>query len=620
VADFGIARAVTVAGGERLTGTGFAVGTPAYMSPEQAFGDADIDGRSDVYALGCVVYEMVSGRAPFEAETPQALLAKHAADTVPSMRASDASIPLFVERAVERTLAKDPSDRFQSPKEFAEALTSEIVVARVGRSRWARLAVAGPVTFVILIAAIWAYLTFLSGPTYDRLAVLPPTNLMNDPEQDFFVQGMHNALISELQRAGIAVIARTSVLRYENTLLPASEIAGEIGADALIESSVLRSGDSVEIEVRLVDAGTDQYLGEPITRSSGLSDVVALYRNLTSAIAEEIRAALSPQAEARLASVREINPQAYEAFLRGQFHFQRLTPFDLDQAQEYFEEALRLDSTYAPAQAGLALVWIGKGQMMIAPPRVAAANANAEAQKALALDSTVAEVHYALALHRAWQEWEWEGAETAFRNAIEINPDYSEARALYSSFLYMFDRQEEARTQIDRALESDPLNPLIRAFNGFDLYYERRYDESVAELEEAIRMDPNNPVAFGNLMTAYHLAGRHDEVLPLVLQWFAGDEELEQVVERSYAESGYQAATRALAETLSARPGAAEMMPFLIAGIYAWAGEKESCLEWMEKAYEAHDPSLPYANQPDFDLVRDDPRWKELRRRMGMPE
>jgi serine/threonine protein kinase len=196
VADFGIARAVTVAGGTKLTETGVAVGTPAYMSPEQAFGDANIDGRCDVYALGCVVYEMASGRTPFDAPTPQALLAKHAVDTPRSLRTVDSEIPLFVDRAVGRALAKEPAQRFKTPNEFAETLRSQTVVAQTGRR---------------------------------RLAVLPPTNLMNDPEQDYFVQGMHNALISELQKVGIAVIARTSVQDRNFNPLFAS-MGGEIGA------------------------------------------------------------------------------------------------------------------------------------------------------------------------------------------------------------------------------------------------------------------------------------------------------------------------------------------------------------------------------------------------------
>jgi len=280
VADFGIARAVSAAGGAKLTETGVAVGTPAYMSPEQAFGDANIDGRCDVYALGCVVYEMASGRTPFDAPTPQALLAKHAVDTPRSLRTIDPDIPLFVERAVGRALAKEPAQRFKTPNELAETLRSKTVVAQTGRR---------------------------------RLAVLPPTNLTNDPKQEYFVAGMHNALISELQKVGLPVIARTSVLQYENTQKPIHEIASELGVDALVEPSVFRAGDSVELEVRVVDGTTEEYLADPIARGGELENVVGLFRELTGAIAAEIQMVLTPQVEARLTTARTVNPEAYEA-------------------------------------------------------------------------------------------------------------------------------------------------------------------------------------------------------------------------------------------------------------------------------------------------------------------
>ncbi len=586
VTDFGIARAVSTAGAKRLTETGIALGTPAYMSPEQAFGETNIDGRSDVYALGCVVYEMASGRAPFDAATPQALLAKHAVDTPPHLRRIDPNIPLYVERAVGRALAKEPVQRFDTPSEFAATLIAQTVLPQVGRR---------------------------------RLAVLPPINLINDPEQEYFVQGMHNALISELQKVGVPVIARTSMLRYQSSQKPAHEIAGELGVDVLVEPSVFRSGDNVELEVRVVDGSTEEYLSDPIAKSGEIRNVVSLYRDLTRAIAGEIQAALTPQAEARLAGAREVNPQAYEAFLRGQFHFQRLTAPDLQQAQEYFEQALRLDSKYAPAQAGLALVWIGQAQMMLVPAEEAATNTLIETQKALALDSNVAEVQLASGLLN-WQAWNWESAEAALRKAIELNPDYSDARALYSSMLYVLDRPAEARSQIECALESDPLNALMRAFNGFGLFYERCYTESVAELEAALRLDPSNPVAFGNLATAYHLSGKHDEAIALLQQYFLEDQEVEEAVSQGYSEGGYRGALVRFAETLAARPEATELNTHIISTAFAWAGDKERALEWLELAYQAHSPNLPYANQPDFELVHDDPRYRDLRRRMGLPE
>ena len=587
VADFGIALAVSAAGGERLTETGVALGTPAYMSPEQAFGETNIDGRSDVYALGCVVYEMVSGRVPFEASTPQALLAKHAIDTPPRLRRLDPNIPLYVERAVCRALAKEPDQRFNTPSEMAEVLAAQTVVPQVGRR---------------------------------RLAVLPPINLTNDPEQEYFVQGMHNALISELQRVGVAVIARTSVLQYENTKKPVHEIAGELGVDALIEPSVFRSGNSVELEVRVVDGSTEEYLAEPISRGGELENVVALFRELTGAIAAEVQAALTPEAEASLASARQVNPEAYEAYLKGQFHWQRLTPDSLDAAFEYFHQALEHDPNYAPAYAGIALVWVGRGQMMIVTPKEAAKHASAAARKALALDSELAEVQYVVALVRSWQEWDFNGAEAAFRKTIDLNPNFPDARVFYSNFLYMLERPEEGRAQIERALTLDPFNALFRAFYGFDLFYERKYSDSIRELEGALRLAPDNPVAFGNLTTAYHLAGKHSEAIEMLPMWMPEDHELKEAIDTGYGEGGYEEGMRRFAEVLGARPGIAELRPMMVANIYAWAGEKEKTLEWLELAYEARDQGLPYANQPDFDLVRDDPRWRDLRRRMGLPD
>jgi serine/threonine-protein kinase len=623
VADFGIARAVAAAGGERLTGTGIAVGTPAYMSPEQSFGDSDIDGRSDVYALGCVVYEMVSGRAPFEAETPQALLAKHAVDTVPNLRTRDPNIPLFLERAVGRALAKTPAERFQTASAFAEALTSEVVVARVGERRWIRPALAVPVTIVVLAAAVWGYFTLLGGPKYERLAVLPPTNLMNDPEQEYFVAGMHNALISELQRAGVAVIARQSMLQYENTQKAIREIASELGVDALIEASVLRAADSVEIEARLVDGVTEQYVADPIVRRGEFRNVITLYRELTAAIAREINAALSPQAEVRLASAREVNPEAYEDYLKGQFHAGKFTPADMETALQYYQLALDREPDYPLAYAGIALDWAFQQQMGFVPPSEATPQARAALARALDLDSALVEVQYALAIVRTWTDWDWEAAETAYLRAIELNPNFPNVRAYYSHFLSMMKRSDEAIEQIERAMELDPYSDLLLGLCG--LVYEGvgRHDDAIAQFELLLQREPDDAMAHWGLSQVYHAKGMHDEEVAAALSFYSavGNTEAAEALALFYAEGDYREAMRRMGDMWAALSSATYVEPWNIAGHYVAAGEDSMALDWLERGFEERDPNLPYlAVETRYEPLHDEPRFQALLRRMGLPQ
>jgi serine/threonine-protein kinase len=619
VSDFGIARAVSSAAGARLTETGLAVGTPAYMSPEQAAGDQDIDARSDLYSLGCVLYEMLGGETPYTAPTPQALIAKKLSEPLPRISVVREAVPPGIETALTKALARTPADRFATAQQFVEALTAEVVVARVGGSRWPLSAVAAALIAVVIVAA-WFLSTVLGGPAYERLAVLPPANLMNDPEQEYFVAGMHNALISELQKAGVAVIGRTSVMRYQNTQMLAREIAQELGVDALIEASVMRAGDSVEIEVRLVDGTTQQAVADPIVRRSALRDVERLYRGLTAAIASEIQAALTPQAEAFLASARPVNPQAYEAYLKGvsQWHAAHIS-----RALEYFQQALSLDSTYAPAQAGVARVWWWRATTGRAPER---AQARVTMHQALALDSTLAEVQWVVAMIRAWLDWDWEGAEAAFRKAIEINPSYAEARAFYAGFLYTMERPEEGRAQMEIALQLDPLNLMSRALNGGLLNAERRYAEAIEELEAVLRIEPNHVVAKTGLIDAYHATGNYDEALAMVRRLMPSDQELqvalEEALDRGYAEGGYRTAMLRRAEIWAAHPEASEGRAIDVVMSYALAGERERTLEWLEVAYQAQHYQLP-GILPASGLgpvPGDDPRYLALRRRMNLPQ
>ena len=619
VADFGIARAVEAAGGERFTGTGIAIGTPAYMSPEQAFGSHAVDGRTDVYALGCVVYEMVCGRAPFEGPTPQALLARHAADTAPRLRSSDPDMPLFVERAVERALAKDPTDRFPTVGAFAEALTSGTVVARLGRRRQPRRAVIAAVALVVVAAAGWWLSTTAGAPVIKRLAVLPLENLTKDPEQEYLIQGVHAGLIDELAIAGAAVIARRSVMQYRSAEMPVRDIARELGVDALIEGSVQRAGDSVRIRVQLIDGRreeprwTQSYQGQ-------LRNIVALQRQAVRAIVDQIRLTVTPQAAARLAGPgRPVNPEAYEAYLKGRFHWYRFTPQDFETALQYFELALEKDPDYALAYAGIGDVWGVRLNNMA--PSEAGPKARAAARKAIELDSTVAETHDILARVKTWVEWDWAGAEAEFRRAIELNPGYPDARVLYAFFLSAMNRPEEAMPEIQRALALDPFNSFFQTFYGWNLIYARRYDDAIVQFRNAIRTSPN-PSALAGLWYGFHQKRMYEDALVEAKRLFAaqGDGEVEEALTRGYAEAGYERAMNLAAETLSARSRTAYVAPGLIATLYDHAGRSDLALEWLEKAFDERSTGMVIlAVEPFSDAVRNDSRFQELLRRMNLP-
>jgi TolB-like protein/Tfp pilus assembly protein PilF len=626
VADFGIARAITAAGGEHLTETGISIGTPTYMSPEQGAGSGELNARSDIYSLGCVLYEMLSGDAPYTASTPQAVIAKKLSEPTPRISVVRESVPTGIEAALTKALAKTPADRFQTASAFAEALTPE-TATRVGRWHrpWRTVTVA--VVGVLLAAAALVLLNLPGGTAYERLAVLPPANLMNDPEQEYFVAGMHNALITELQRAGVVVIARQSMLKYENTEMQIREIAHELGVDALLQPSVMRAGDSVEIEVSLVDGTTQQYVADPIVRRSALRDVERLYRGLTAAIAAEIHAALTPRAEAHLATVLPVNAQAYDAYLKGQFYAGKMTPPDLEAAIGYFELALEHDPEYARAYAGIALVWGIRSQFAYVRPRDAVPHMRAAAERAAQLDSTLVEVQWALAGVRTWHLWDWEGAEVAFERAIEINPNYPDVRAGYSHFLLHMQRPDEAMRQMELAVELDPFNPLIQLFHGFVLGRLGRYDDAIAQFNTLLRTVPNHPGAHGGLHQVYHEKGMYEESLAEANAAYAlsGFTQAEAALASGYAEGGYRGAWRCLGDTLATLWNVSYAHPTDIATAYFYAGENSLVLDWLERGFAERDPNMPYMctfTDPDSDWesLRDDPRLRNICSRVGLPQ
>ncbi len=628
VSDFGIARALSAAGGEELTRTGVAIGTIRYMSPEQAAGDAHVDARTDVYALGCVLYEMLSGEAPYSDGSPHAILARKIAGPVPALRGARDDLPASIEEVVTKAFASEADDRFGTAGAFSVALIEANTVEaraaadrRMGRARRRRVSALAAGVAALGLGAWWLS-TLLLGPAYEFLAVLPPTDLTNDPDQQYLLAGVHDGLITELQRAGVRVIAASSVMQFASDELPAREIADGLGVDAVIETALSRVGDSVGLDLRLVD-GTTNELVWFASYGGRIADIPMLYREATRAIVDEIGLALTPEAEARLAGARPVNPEAYEAYLRGQFHLGRQSSSDLDVALQYFELALEKDPNYALAYTGISQVWNARELYGIVSPDEARPLEKAAAQQAVQLDSTLAEARHRLANIRTWDEWDWEGGEAEYRRVIELNPNYPTARVAYALLLHMLGRPDEAMVHIERALELDPFNDLFQGYYGQLLLAERRYDEAIAQFQNALQTAPNNPMLHSGLRGAFYATGRYEEAAAewKTLFFTPGERGLPEVMDRGYAEGGFREAVRRTAETWAARADTIYVPPVGVASLFAAAGEHDRAMDWLERGFEDRNPNMPGVGvQPIFDSLHDDPRFQALRRRMNLPD
>jgi serine/threonine-protein kinase len=630
VADFGIAKALDVAGGERLTQTGLVVGTPTYMSPEQAGGALGLDSRSDQYSLGCLAYEMLGGEPPFTGPTPQAVLARHAVDPVPEIRTIRPSVPEGVAKAIERALAKVPADRFPRVGAFAEALTkastAEAIEAELRkreteagrrRARWAAGAIG------VLALGAWG-LTLLVGPTYRRLAVLPPINLLNDPGQEHVIQGVHNALIDELQQARVSVKARQSTMQYRNSDHPPRAIAEELGVDALLEPSVSWGADSVEIEVRLVDGQTEEYVEAPLMVRGAAREVLGLYRELVRQVIEGLQLALTPETEARLAIAEPIDPAAYEDYLNGQVYWNTLSPVGLETALRYFEQALDKAPDFAQAHAGIAWVWTARQQMGFTPPWEAAPRAREALAQALAIDSTRFEVQYVAAVVQTWVDWDWEVAEETFLRGITLNPEFADLRAYYAHLLMILGRMEESAEQMRLAMELDPIKPLVQALYAVTLMYGAgQVDEAIPFFQESIRINPMNPLAQTGLQAAYQKKGMQRESLFHAASFFSfhGDTLMVDALLAAYEERGHEYAWRLAAERMIEVANETYVNPTEISVLYDFAGDVDDAYVWLERAIEVRDPNVPYLNfLYHTPHVRGDPRFREIQRRANLPE
>jgi TolB-like protein/Tfp pilus assembly protein PilF/predicted Ser/Thr protein kinase len=635
VLDFGLAkraRPETPGGGTATltasqTTPGVIMGTLGYMAPEQLLGQP-ADGRSDLWALGVVLYEMAAGQRPFQGQTGFDL---SAAILNQPPRPLPTQVPTELKALIERCLEKGPDRRYQQAGEARAALEAirQGTVApwvawryRLARRPW--LSLVTTLVILLLIAGglslDWFQRRFWGGmPRIQSLAVLPLENLSGDKEQEYFADGMTEELITNLAKIGaLKVISRTSTMQYKGTKKPAAQIAKELNVDGLIEGSVLREGGQVRIMPKLILASTGQIMWADSYQRE-MRGVLALQGEIASAIADKVRATLTSTEHTRLASARPVNPEAYDAYLKG-WHMDKATPQDYDMALRYYELALKKDPNYALAYAGIAGLWAGSGKVGYTAAREAGLKAKAAALKALELDNTLAQAHSALALVNYFYEWDWAGAEVEFKRAIELNPNYPDTRALYSFYLINMKRPEEGMAEIQRALELDPLNGWFQAVHGDDLMYAGRDDEALVQYRKVLGMYSGYPGAHGNISQILFRKAKYEESLAEMKAFYAEDHEVEEALTQGYAQAGYRGAMRRLADLLAARFGKTYVSPDYVATMYMMAGDKAQALAWLEKGLEVHDPDASqYGHDPIYQTLRSEPRFQEIVRRLNLP-
>jgi TolB-like protein/Tfp pilus assembly protein PilF len=654
VLDFGLARVEetvplssqmsTGTFEEPMTRQGMVLGTVPYMSPEQAEGKR-VDFRSDLFSLGVVLYEMATGSRPFGGDTAASLISSILRDTPSSVTEVRPELPAELDRVIQRCLEKASEARYPSAEavrdEFEalrnQALSGTLAEPTPPKSMKAKLG-------VLAIAAAVAVLTVVVGTTIWRaglktegagqriageaavsqprsVAVLPLRNLSGNPDQEYFVDGMTEALITDLSKiASLKVIARTSAMQYKNSDTPLSEIAAALGVDAVVEGSVIREGDTVGITAQLIEVATERVIwGEQYQRD--LTSILTLQAELATAIARGVGSALSPEEEALLSGSGEVDPAAYEAYLKGRFHWYRFTREDLAAAKRYFELALEIDPDYALAYVGLADSTSTPPHLGWESPAEPFERAKVLIERALELDPDLAEAHDLRARIAFVWDWDWEGAGRGFRRAIELNPNLPDARVVYSQYLGILGRHDEALEQAARGAELDPLYFFFRQQHYERLAWMGRYDEAIAGYHEIIDSGGNLPFIRRALWGIFFAAGQHERAYQEARRYYELTKQTELLasIERGYEADGYRGAMRTAAESLIEASSNTYVAAVRIATLYAHAGDRGLSLEWLEKAAKVPETKLVYVMaDPVYESLRGDPRFEAIRVRMNL--
>jgi len=682
VLDFGLAKLIetqtpSADSGARTiaranTDPGTVMGTAAYMSPEQARGQT-VDARTDIFSLGVVIYEMIAGRAPFEGETASHVIVSILEKEPAPLTRSSPDAPSELERIVTKALAKDKDERYQTVKDFLIDLkrlkqrrdldaeiersispdtlsrsvvatssspaiateppsvtssgdvavrttsSAEYLVSGIKQHR--KSAVAGITLIVIAIAAlVYFFYPAASSGAINSIAVLPFANAGGDPNLEYVSDGVSESLInslSQLQR--LRVTARTTAFRYKGREVDPQQVGRELNVRAVLMGRVRQVGDSLNIQVDLVDATTGAQLwGEEYNRK--LSDILAVKQDISREITDKLRLRLTGDEQKQIARRDTTNSEAYQSYLRGRYHWNKRTGVELKKAIEQFQQAIDRDPNYALAYAGLADCYMLLEQYAGVPSSETAAKTRAAAERAIAIDDSLAEAHTSLAFHYQ-QSWRWEESEKEFKRAISLNPNYPTARHWYQILLGALGRDDEALAEIKRALELDPLSPILELNIGDDYVRKGDLDSAMEHAKRLVQLDPNFPLAHQIYGAVYLKQRRYAEAIGEFQQNVTNDRSAYSLsyLGHAYAMAGRRDEAVAVLKELEGMYNKRESLAQYQAAVYAGLGDKDQAFAWLEKGFQARSATLAFlAFDLTFDPLRSDARYAALLRRMGL--